>query len=150
MTVGELMSEHEVEHPNGRVVRQLMEAFSRQDRAAIESLLHPDCVWRVPGSNGLAGTYEGREAVLGLFRTLRRLFSAPAEFEVIARAASADRVMVYQYGSVVVANRVVRLKECLVYRVSEGQVLEVDEFQADQAAFDVVFSREVVAAVHDR
>jgi ketosteroid isomerase-like protein len=142
-----MTAELEGEHPHTRVVRSLMEAFARQDRAAIEDLLAPECVWRVPGDNGLAGTYEGRDAVLGLFRTLKRLLSAPAEFEVIAIATSIDRVMTYQYGVVVVAGQRVRLKECLVYRISQGHVVEVDEFQADQAAFDGLFTREVVAAV---
>lgn len=130
---------------NALAVLRLMRAFTAQDRARIVELIHPDCVWRVPGHNALAGEYRGRDEVLALFRTLKRLIAAPAEFDVVDVATSADRVMVYQYGNVVVGGRALRLKECLVYRVIDGQVTEVDEFQHDQAAFDAAFAPAAVA-----
>jgi ketosteroid isomerase-like protein len=131
---------------NERVVRALVAAFERQDRSAIEAVLAPQCVWTVPGQGGLAGRYEGRPAVLGLFGTLRRTFTGPAAFDVLDIATSATRVVAFQVVSVTVADRPHRFKECLVYRLADGLVVEVEEFQADQARFDACFSTAVVAA----
>jgi ketosteroid isomerase-like protein len=122
-----------------------MAAFSSQDRTAIEELLDPMCVWRVPGRNSLAGERVGLPEVMGLFGTLKRVFSVPARFEVIDIATSPDRAIVYQYGVAVVGTSTVRMKECLVYRFRDGRIVEVDEFQFDQAAFDEAFSPETIA-----
>jgi ketosteroid isomerase-like protein len=128
------------EHPNAKLVRRLLAAFSRQDRDEIVAIIADDCVWRVPGDNALAGEYVGRPAILSFFGRLRRMFTGPATFEIIDIATSDERAVAFQYGIVVVGDRTIRLKECLVYRVRAGQVVEVDEFQADQRTFDEVFS----------
>lgn len=128
------------EHPNAQLVRRLMAAFSAQDRDEIVALIADDCVWRVPGDNALAGEYIGRAEVLGLFGKLKRLFTGPARFEIIDIAASADRAITYQYGVIVMDGAEIRLKECLVYRIAAGQVVEVDEFQFEQSRFDELFA----------
>lgn len=136
-------------HPHAELVRRLFDAFGQQNREEIVAVLAEDCVWRVPGvpgDNVLAGEYEGRAAVLSLFGRLKRLFSGPAKFEIIDLAVSQDRVMSFQYGMVVVGGETVRLKECLVFRIDQGQIVEVDEFQYDQHTFDRVFSAEALAA----
>jgi ketosteroid isomerase-like protein len=133
-------------HPHADLVRRLFDAFGQQNREEIVAVIAEDCVWRVPGNNVLAGEYEGRAAVLSLFGRLKRLFTGPAGFEIIDLAVSQDRVMSYQYGTVVVCGETVRLKECLVFRIDQGQVVEVDEFQYDQHTFDRVFSAEALAA----
>jgi ketosteroid isomerase-like protein len=132
------------EHPNAAAVRRLMTAFSNHDRATIEEVLDPACVWRVPGRNALGGEYAGRAAVLGLFGKIKRTITGPPQFDVVDIATSNDRAISYQYGVVVVGDRTVRMKECLIYRFEAGRVIEVDEFQYDQAAFDEAFSQEAV------
>lgn len=133
-------------HPHAELVRRLLDAFTGQDREQIVAAIAEDCVWRVPGNNVLAGVYDGREAVLSLFGKLKRLFTGPAGFEIIDIAVSEDRAISYQYGTVVVGGRTVRLKECLVFRVAGGQVVEVDEFQFDQHTFDEVFATAALGA----
>jgi ketosteroid isomerase-like protein len=128
------------ENPNVELIRRLTAAFSAQDRDEIVALIADDCVWRVPGDNALAGEYVGRAEILGLFGNLRRRFTGPARFEIIDIAASVDRAIVYQYGVIVLNGAEIRLKECLVYRLEAGQVVEVDEFQFEQSRFDELFA----------
>jgi hypothetical protein len=132
-----------IEHPNAELVRRLIAAFSAQDRDEIVALIADDCVWRVPGENALAGEYIGRAEVLGLFGALKRRFTGPARFEIIDVAASADRAIAFQHGVIVMDGAEIRLKECLVYRIEAGQVVEVDEFQFEQNRFDELFARSV-------
>lgn len=130
-----------------QTVLRLMTAFTAQDRATIEALLHPDCVWRVPGDNALAGEYVGRQHVLELFGVLRRLFSGPAHFEVIDLVQGEHRTVLYQYAEVEMGGRTLRMRECLVFGFDAERIVEVDEFQHDQVAFDHAFSRAAVAAL---
>lgn len=134
------------EHPNALVVRRLTAALSEQNREEIEAVLDEDCVWRVPGANVLSGVYEGRRAILSLFGKMKRIFTGPARFEVIDITASPEYAAAYQYGIVQVGGATVRLRECLVYRIRDGRVVEVDEFQSDERAFDEAFSDEAVQA----
>jgi len=134
------------EHPNAQIVRRLIAALSEQNRDEIEAVLHEDCVWRVPGANVLSGVYEGRRAILSLFGTMKRIFTGPAQFDVIDITTSPGYAAAYQYGVVEVGGRTVKLRECLVYRIADGRIVEVDEFQSDERAFDEAFSEKAVQA----
>ena len=131
------------EHPNVIAVKALMAAFARQDRHAIESLIDPCCVWRVPGVNSLAGEYVGLPAIFRLFGLLKRIMSCPASFDILDIEARGDRVVSVQYGVVAVAGRMFRIKERLTYRLRDGRVIEADEYQFDQDEFDRIFARGV-------
>jgi ketosteroid isomerase-like protein len=137
------------EHPNVTAVKALMAAFARQDRHAIESLIDPCCVWRVPGVNSLAGEYTGLPAVFRLFGLLKRIMNCPASFDILDIEARGDRVVSVQYGVIAVAGRMFRVKERLTYRLRDGRVIEADEYQFDQEEFDRIFSRtdEPIAAL---
>lgn len=134
------------EHPNAQLVRRLMAALSGQDRAGIEAALDESCIWRVPGANALSGVYAGRSAIFALFGKMKRIFTGPAQFEIIDITTSAEYAAAYQYGVVNVGGKTVRLRECLVYRIANGRIVEVDEFQSDERAFDEAFSKTAVEA----
>src|SRR5262245_42080415 len=73
-----------------RIVRALLGALEARDVAAISNLLADDVVYHFPGRGPVAGTYRGREAVLGLFGALGGLFDAPLEMashDVVASEA---------------------------------------------------------------
>lgn len=134
------------EHPHAELVRRLLGAFVAQNRTEIVAIIAEDCVWRVPGNNVLGGEYRGRDAILAFFGRLKRLCDGPASFEIIDIAVSDHRAVAYQYGTIVVGGRAVRLKECLVFAIRDGQVIELDEFQFDQRTFDEVFAPDAVVA----
>jgi uncharacterized protein len=95
------------EHANAALVSRLYQAFATRDRAAVSSLLADDCRWIIPGRGQEAGVYEGRAAVIELFRSITRKTAGTTE-----------------------------LDECLVYRIRDGQVIEMKEFQFDLYALD--------------
>ena len=68
----------------------MLEALERRDVGAISELLTDDVVYHFPGRGPVAGTYRGRDAVLGLFRTFVGLFDGPLEMashDVVASEA---------------------------------------------------------------
>jgi ketosteroid isomerase-like protein len=77
---------------------------------------------------------------------MKRIFTGPAQFDVIDITASDQFAAAYQHGIVEVGGKTVRLRECLVYRIRDGRIVEVDEFQSDVRAFDEAFSVSAVEA----
>lgn len=77
------------DHKEG-IVRALLDALERRDAAAIGELLADDVVYHFPGRGPVAGTYRGRDEVLGLFRAVAGLFDGPlvmSSHDVVASEA---------------------------------------------------------------
>jgi hypothetical protein len=133
-------------HPHVEIVRRLTAAYTAQDRATLEELIAEDCVWRVPGHNVLAGVYVGRAAIFDLFNKIKGTFAGPIEFEIIDIAVSDTGAAVCQYASGTAGAETVRMKECLVYTISAGRVVGMEEFQFSLRSFDETFSAERLSA----
>jgi uncharacterized protein len=121
-----------------RVVRALLDALERRDVAAIGDLLTDDAVYHFPGRGPVAGTYRGRDAVLGLFGALARLFDEPLEMashDVVASEAHVLDLATYTgtRGGQSFTWNTVRLYHVDADRISEiwlmiGDVYAFDEF----------------------
>ena len=81
---------HALADEKERIVRRLLAALEARDVAAISGLLADDVLYHFPGRGPVAGTYRGREEVLGLFGAFASLFDGPLEMashDVIASEA---------------------------------------------------------------
>jgi ketosteroid isomerase-like protein len=58
------------EHPNATAYRKAADAFRVGDLRAIEDLVDPEVIWRVPGRSSRAGDIRGRDALLAWLRAL--------------------------------------------------------------------------------
>ena len=118
------------------VVRRMLEALERRDVAAIGELLTEDAVYYFPGRGPVAGTYQGREAVLGMFATFGGLFDAPLEMsshDVVASEAHVLDLATYagSRGGERFTWSTVRL-----YHVDDDRIAEIWLMIGDQYAFD--------------
>jgi len=52
------------DHPNAIAYRRTADAFRAGDIDLVKTLIAPEVVWHVPGEDHMAGTIEGREALL--------------------------------------------------------------------------------------
>jgi hypothetical protein len=68
---------HELADRKEQIVRRLLDALEARDLAVIGDLLTDDVLYYFPGRCPVAGTYQGREEVLGLFGAFGGLFDAP-------------------------------------------------------------------------
>lgn len=55
------------------VARRFYDAFLADDFEALASLLVGDAFWSIDGRTLISGEYHGRDAVVGLFRTIKTL-----------------------------------------------------------------------------
>ena len=82
------------EHPNVKVVRDGFEAFERGDMSWMDDHMADDVVWHVGGKSKMAGAYEGKEAVLGLFGKQAQLFTGAPDVDVHEILGNDDHVIV--------------------------------------------------------
>jgi ketosteroid isomerase-like protein len=61
------------DHPNVDGIRRVFAAFGGGDKRALYDVIAEDAVWIVPGTAPVSRTYDGRDAIFGLFRETRRL-----------------------------------------------------------------------------
>ena len=118
------------------VVRQLTAALATRDAATISSLLSDDIVYHFPGDNPLAGTFHGREAVMGFFRSFRAHLDARPEndtHDVLSSEAHGSDL------STVSATRGGRhhsWRVIRIYHFTEDRISEIFVTVDDQAALD--------------
>jgi ketosteroid isomerase-like protein len=72
------------EHPDAITYRRTADAFRAGDFELVKSLIAPDVVWHVPGDHDMAGTIQGREAVLSWLAQLREIGFWLVEHDVFA------------------------------------------------------------------
>ena len=128
------------EHPNVRLARRGFDGFAAGDRATIESLLHEDAVWHIPGRSDLAGEHRGREAILAMLRetALRSGGTYRAE---LGYAVADDRHVVAVYRATGQRDgRSIDIDQALIVTLDDGRWVEIRAVPADQYAFDEFWS----------
>ena len=120
------------------IVRQLLDALEARDVASIGELLADDVVYHFPGRGPVAGTYRGRDEVIGLFRALAGLFDGPlamTSHDVVASEAHVVDLATYTGGreGQSFTWNAVRLYHVDADRVSEiwlmiGDIYALDDF----------------------
>src|ERR671911_180151 len=83
---------------NEAATRAMVAALERADGPAVAALLADDVVYHFPGRSAVAGTYRGRDEVMGLFRALAERLGAPPALhshDVLASEAHAVDLAVH-------------------------------------------------------
>jgi len=134
------------DHPNARMLKAAHEAFQQGDLDALFGLMADDCTWHMPGDNLLAGSFVGRDEILGSFAALQANVDAywawPLDY-----FGSDDHVVLVALVRAQRGDRILEVKECLLWRVNEaGKLAEVWHMALDHKAWDDFFSAEPARA----
>lgn len=121
---------------NEAIARAMVDALERGDGAAVAALLADGVVYHFPGRSPLAGTYRGRDAVMGLFSAMAARLGAPPRLhshDVLASEAHAVDLAVHsaERGGTPFEWRAIR-----VYHVDHGRITEIFLTLGDPVAFD--------------
>jgi uncharacterized protein len=128
------------EHPNLQRIRAGYEAFDKGDLAALDELWQPDIRWHEPGTGPLAGTYEGRDAVLGLFAQTMELTGGSFRVELLQACADDEYGVALVRTTAHRGDRHLSLLNTHVMRIVDGRTAEFWEASTDPAAMDAFFS----------
>lgn len=120
------------EHPNVALVRNLFAAFRTGDLATIDKTVPARAVWHFPGHQGkLAGTHEGRDAILAFLLSVIELTGGSFELELIDVLADDQWAVALFTGRGRRGEKALENPTCLRMRIEDGQVIEVHEFVWD-------------------
>src|SRR6266545_154708 len=118
------------DHPHAIAYRRTADAVRAADLDVIESLVAPEVVWHVPGDHPMAGTIEGREALLAWFARLKGIGFWIVECDVCAVSTMGAR-----RDDVDVQSRVIS-----IFRYREGRQVERWLYPDDTAAWNAIFA----------
>lgn len=127
---------------NKQLVKQYFERVGSGDPNALDALAD-DVHWWVPPGSDMAGLYEGKEAVIGLFMKGMQYYSQtdPMKIRVEELVAEADTVC----AQVIIEAKTAKGKEYrnhyhFVFKIRDGKIRGVKEYVDTQYAHDVLFN----------
>lgn len=123
------------------VMEQYVAAARAGDFDRAFAFFAEDIVFRVPGTSSLAGEHHGREATIGAIDRARALSHGDdVQIEVVDALVSAQRFALIVSERFAREDGVVEIRRANVYRVTDGEIVEIWIFEADQALVDALFA----------
>ena len=115
-------------------------AWEAGDPERAWSFYADDVAMHLPGRGSLAGDHRGRAAVVAAIQALlARTSDSAAEVEVLDRLVSGDRVAMVLREVVVRGDDRLELRRVNVYRVADGEIVDIDIYEACQYEVDEFF-----------
>jgi len=124
------------DHPDAIAYRRTADAFRAGDLDLVGSLVAPDVVWHVPGEHYMAGTIDGREALLTWLAQLGDIGFWLVELDVFAsdQHVCAISTMGARRDGVDVQTRVIS-----IFRYRDARQVERWFYPDDAAAWNAIF-----------
>jgi uncharacterized protein len=126
---------------NLETVRQGYASFSSGDMDALMAVYGDDAVHIVPGSSPISGAHKGKESILGLYGKLFELSAGSLKIELDhVLSDGGDRVVAIHTSSMEKDGETFTQIEALLFSFVDGRVAEIQNFFADIALSDRLFS----------
>ena len=124
-------------HPNLALIHRFFEAYAQNDLEGIRAVLAPDIKWIIPGKHPLSGTKTGVDAVLEYFT---QLSGAQFQASSIVMGVNDNYVIdCHRNWSNLPGEHNLDNKSCLLWRVENGRIAEVQNFPENQHVVDAFF-----------
>lgn len=124
-------------HPDAIAYRRTADAFRADDLEVVESLIAPDIVWHVPGDHPMAGTIEGRDALLDWLARLGGMGFWLVEHDVFA---SDEHVCAVSTMGVRRDDMEAQTRVISILRYRNGRQVERWLYPDDTAAWNAIFA----------
>ena len=123
-----------------QVMQEYAAAWSRGEPESAFAFYAEDVVMRLPGRSALAGEHRGKPAVVeAITALLARTDGLPVTVEVLDRLVSENAVALMLREVASRGEQTLELRRVNVYRVRDGQITDIDIFEADQYEVDAFF-----------
>ncbi len=125
------------ENPDALAYKRTADAFRARDLDVIKTLIAPEVVWHVPGEHHMAGTIDGREALLAWLAQLEAIGFWLVEHDVFAsdEHVCAISTMGARRDGVDAETRVVS-----IFRYRAGRQVERWVYPDDAVAWNTIFA----------
>jgi ketosteroid isomerase-like protein len=121
---------------NAELVRRGYEAFNSGDMAALNELFAEDAVWHVTGSGPLAGTKQGRDAILAYFGELGSRSQGSFQAVVQDIVGGENHTVALQQSRGEANGKSLDVATAIAFVLRDGKVVEGREFFEDTAKWD--------------
>lgn len=111
-------------------------AFGAGDMETLSELIAEDATWHIGGRSSLAGDYEGREAIFGLFAKLAEGTEMTLNLEIHDITASDDHVVVLTTVTAGGSRGSLTVRTADTAHIRDGQLVDFWSFPDDQYAWD--------------
>jgi uncharacterized protein len=122
-------------------VRRGYAAFSSGDMETLMSLYNDDAVHIVPGESLVSGAHKGKDNILALYGKLFELSGGTIQIELDhVLSDGGNRVVAIHTSTLEMAGETHTQTEALMFTLADGKVAEIQDFFADIALNDRLFS----------
>jgi ketosteroid isomerase-like protein len=119
------------------VVRSYLDAARRGDWNSAFGFFAEDMLVRIPGRSSFAGEHRGSQAAIDYIQSVRERYrEGTIALEVIDMLASDERVALLVQERFTRRGSTLVIRRANVYRVREGQIVELSIFEGDQYLVD--------------
>jgi ketosteroid isomerase-like protein len=119
------------------LMTEYLEAAKRGDWEAAYSCFADDMVIRIPGRSRFAGEHLGRDAAIAYIQAINdHYMNGGIELEVVDMLASEERVALLVRERFWGDGPPVTIRRANIYRVRDGEIVEITIFEADQHTVD--------------
>ena len=126
---------------NLETVRKGYAAFSSGDMETLLALYNDDAVHIVPGSSKVSGAHKGKDSILALYGALFELSGGTLRIQLDhVLSDGGDRVVSIHTSSMEKDGETITQTEALLFTLVNGKVAEIQDFFADIALNDRLFS----------
>jgi uncharacterized protein len=126
------------EHPNGTLLRGLLQAFAERDAVAMETAFDDDVTWHAPGTNRFSGQFRGRAAAMQRLDQMREA-GISTRLDVHDVVANDEHAVALVHLHLEVADgRRYDQPQVQVAHVRSGRIIEFWTMNQDQAVLDLL------------
>jgi uncharacterized protein len=118
-------------HPNALTYLAALDAFNRNDLAALGEYVSPDLVYRIPGRSTVAGEFRGIDGFVEALTRLRE--QSAGTIQLTPLTVLADRVNLIARARVTAqrGDRQLDTENCYAFRFVDGKVADGQVFLSD-------------------
>jgi len=124
-------------NPNIKIVTQYFESLKTGNMELLASLLDDGIIWHQPGNGKLSGTYNGKQAVFGLFGKFMEISKGSFRIDSVKNImANGDLVTATLHFSANKSGSSISMDGVDLMRIENTKIKEVFLFSSDQEAED--------------
>jgi ketosteroid isomerase-like protein len=127
-------------HPNVTTYLQAIDAFNRDDLAAVHDHVHSDVVYRIPGRSPVAGEFRGIDGFAEILRRLRERSGGTIALEPLTVLADDHNLIARCRVTADRAGKRLDTENCYAFRFVDGKLAEGTVFVSDPQHVDAFWS----------
>jgi ketosteroid isomerase-like protein len=118
-------------HPNLLTYLAAIDAFNRNDMAAVGAYVRPDFVYRIPGRSSVAGEFRGIDGFVEALTRLQEASAGTIHLEAVAVLADDNNLIARARVTAQRGARRLNTENCYAFRFLDGKVANGQVFLSE-------------------